>query len=171
MNFKEAKKRTTREFEEKGIVLTEGEKDRIEVTDFGLKRLDEIGLQLIVYVNNSRYCAKEMVLFPGQTCPEHRHPPVGRSEGKMETFRCRHGKVFLYVEGERTRDRNCNPPPGNEEYYTVKKEIILYPGEQFTIRADTKHWFQAGKEGAIVSEFSSRSRDDLDVFTNPAIER
>ena len=36
---------------------------------------------------------------------------------------------------------------------------------------DTLHWFQAGPEGAIVSEFSTQSRDDLDVFTDPEIAR
>ena len=50
-------------------------------------------------------------------------------------------------------------------------EIVLAPGEQFTIPPDTLHWFQAGDEGAIVSEFSTRSRDELDVFTDPRIVR
>ena len=36
---------------------------------------------------------------------------------------------------------------------------------------NTLHWFQAGPEGAIVSEFSTQSRDDLDVFTDPDIAR
>ena len=36
---------------------------------------------------------------------------------------------------------------------------------------DTLHWFQAGVEGAIVSEFSTRSRDETDVFSDPRIVR
>ena len=48
---------------------------------------------------------------------------------------------------------------------------MLGPGDQYTIPPDTRHWFRAGAEGAVVSEFSSTSRDDLDVFTDPAIER
>ena len=48
---------------------------------------------------------------------------------------------------------------------------MLGPGDQYTIPPDTLHWFKAGTEGAIVSEFSSTSRDDLDVFTDPAIRR
>jgi D-lyxose ketol-isomerase len=51
------------------------------------------------------------------------------------------------------------------------QEIVLRPGEQHTIPPDTVHWFQAGDGGAVVSEFSSASRDDLDVFTDPAIRR
>ena len=83
-----------------GIVLTESERESIEVADFGLGRLEEIGLQIVVYVNTERVCAKELVLFPGQTCPEHRHPPVGAEAGKEETFRCRRGSVHLYVDGQ-----------------------------------------------------------------------
>ena len=29
----------------------------------------------------------------------------------------------------------------------------------------------AGDEGAIVSEFSTASRDELDIFTDPRVER
>lgn len=133
-----------------GIVLGDGERERIEVADFGLSRLREIGLQLLVYVNTDRYCAKELVLFPGQTCPEHRHPPFDGTPGKEETFRCRAGSVLLNVAG---------------------RDLELGPGDQFTIPPDTLHWFRAGDDGAVVTEFSSTSRDDLDVFTDPAVER
>ena len=50
-------------------------------------------------------------------------------------------------------------------------ELELAPGDQFTIPPDTLHWFRAGDEGAVVTEFSSASRDELDVFTDPAVER
>jgi D-lyxose ketol-isomerase len=55
--------------------------------------------------------------------------------------------------------------------YTVWHEVILWPGQQHTVPPNTLHWFQAGPEGAIVSEFSTQSRDDLDVFTDPDIAR
>ena len=67
---------------ESGIVLTPDERANIEVADFGLSQLDEIGLQIVVYVNTERVCAKELVLFPRQTCPEHRHPPYRRVPGQ-----------------------------------------------------------------------------------------
>ena len=60
---------------------------------------------------------------------------------------------------------------GSEAYYTVFHELLLLPGDQYTIPPDTLHWFQAGPEGAVVSEFSSTSRDELDVFTDPRIVR
>jgi D-lyxose ketol-isomerase len=151
-----------------GIVMTDDERASIEVTDFGLGRLRETGLQLLVYVNTDRHCAKELVLYPGQTCAEHRHPPFEGTPGKEETFRCRKGLVYLYVEGEPTPEPGCQPPPG---IYTVRRELVLRPGDQYTIPPDTLHWFQAGPEGAVVSEFSTASRDELDVFSDPAVRR
>ena len=91
----EARLRAAELLADAGIVLTPDERDAIEVADFGLNRLEEIGLQIVVYVNTDRVCAKELVLFPGQLCPEHRHPPVGADPGKEETFRCRRGSVLL----------------------------------------------------------------------------
>jgi D-lyxose ketol-isomerase len=154
-----------------GIVLTEAEQRAIEVADFGLSELDQTGLQVVVYVNTPRVCAKELVLFPGQTCPEHVHPPFEGTPGKEETFRCRAGRVYLYVSGEPTAAPVCRPPRADLGAYTVWHEIVLDPGEQHTIFPGTLHWFQAGPDGAIVSEFSTESRDELDVFTDPAIER
>ena len=171
MNKNEAQKRTLDIFAKASIAITSEEEQKIEIVDLGLDRLSEIGLQLLTYVNTDRYCAKEMVLFPGQTCPEHKHPEVNGEPGKQETFRCRWGTVYLYVEGGEAGNPECSPPKGNEEFYTAKEQIILEPGEQFTIPPDTLHWFQSGEEGAVISEFSSTSRDELDVFTNPNIER
>jgi D-lyxose ketol-isomerase len=154
-----------------GIVLTEGEKHNIEVADMGLGRLHEEGLELVTYINTDRYCARELVILPGQTCPEHRHPPVNGEPGKQETFRCRLGEVWLYVEGEPAEPVRASIPHESRSTYTVFHEIVLRPGEQYTIPPNTLHWFQAGPSGAVVSEFSSRSRDESDIFTNLSIRR
>jgi D-lyxose ketol-isomerase len=155
-------------FRKAGIVLTDSEKKLIEVADFGLGDLDRTGLQIFTYINTKKVCAKELVLTPYQTCPEHLHPPIGSYEGKEETFRCRFGTVYLYVDGEETEKRSAQPPPG---VYTVFREIILRPGDQYTLMPHTRHWFQAGAEGAVVSEFSTSSYDEGDLFTDPKIRR
>ncbi len=154
-----------------GITLTREEKERLEVTDFGLDNLLITGLQLVTYVNTDRCCAKELVLLPGQTCPEHRHPNCPGCPGKEETFRCRSGVVYLYVEGEKSLSPSALPPQEGRECYTVFHEIVLHPGGQHTLAPNTLHWFQGGPQGAIVSEFSTTSHDDTDVFTNPRIKR
>jgi D-lyxose ketol-isomerase len=147
----EARERAAAMLAQAGIVLTASEREAIEVADFGLGDLERWGLQIVVYVNTQRICAKELVMFPGQACPEHRHPPVGGEPGKEETFRVRRGSVQLWVDGD--------------------GEILLGPGEQHTIPPDTLHRFEAAEEGAIVSEFSTRSRDEADVFTDPRVVR
>jgi D-lyxose ketol-isomerase len=163
--------RASEALEAAGITITPAEREHFEVADFGLSDLDQTGLEIIVYINTERCCAKELVMFPGQTCPEHYHPTIGNVSGKEETFRCRWGTVYLYMQGEPAPSPACRPPAGSEPYYTVWHEIRLNPGEQYTMHPDTVHWFQAGPEGAIVSEFSTRSRDELDRFTDPRIQR
>lgn len=169
--FQMFREKTLAFFDQHHIVLTEDEKATIEVADFGLDDLDHIGLQLVTYVNTDRYCAKEMVLFPHQTCPEHRHPNIGGSLGKEETFRCRAGKVYLYIGGESTSSPKAKIPADYRPYFTAWHEIILNPGDQYTLKPNTLHWFQAGPDGAIISEFSSTSRDESDIFTDPNIIR
>jgi D-lyxose ketol-isomerase len=153
------------------IVLTPAEIDHLEVADFSLGRLEEIGLEINTYVNTDRVCAKEIIMFPWQICPEHMHPSVGSQPGKEETFRCRWGEVRLYVPGEANMPFLGRLPSDRAQNFTVKHQIVLHPGEQYTLYPETPHWFQAGPEGAIVSEFSTHSTDEVDIFTDPAIKR
>ena len=164
----EARKRAAQMLADACIAITPEEIENLEVADFGLGRLESEGLEIVVYQNNERYCAKELVLFPYQTCPEHKHPPVQGRSGKQETFRCRTGVVYLYASGEAVGSPKAKAPT---EFYTVFHEIVLKPGEQYTLPPETLHWFQAGQEGAIVSEFSSPSVDEADIFTDPNIKR
>ena len=152
-----------------GIVLTDAEKQSVEVADFGLGCVEQVGLQLLTYINTERVCAKEMVLLPRQSCPEHRHVPSYGRDGKEETFRCRFGTVYLYVpgEGERENIQGIIPPTD----VTVFHEVVLHAGEQYTIYPGTLHWFQAGGEGAVISEFSTTSTDETDFFTDTRIVR
>lgn len=150
-----------------GIVLTDREKQNMELTDFGLSKFDHVGLGIVVYVNTLRVCAKELALLPKQTCPEHRHPPFDDELGKEETFRCRWGMVSLFTP---------DPDQGSvrpflAEGFTAGNETVLLPGDQFTVMPDTLHWFRAGPEGAIISEFSTQSRDELDIFSDRNVER
>ncbi len=159
-------------YKQSQIVLTDAEINSIDFADFGLNNIEEEALNIILYVNNDRYCAKEMVLLPNQTCPEHLHPDLENYEGKQETFRCRWGKVYLYTdEPTDVTEHQVSPPEKSKQYYTAKKEIVLTAGDQYTIDPRIKHWFKAGPEGAVISEFSSPSFDEYDVFTDPNIVR
>lgn len=158
-------------FANSGMVLTPEEQATIEIAELGLNEIERTGMGIVVYINTDRYCAKELIMLPRQTCPQHLHPPIGSEPGKMETFRCRWGNVWLYVEGEPVAQPAASVPTGSEAYYTVFHEIALQPGDQYTIPPGTYHWFQAGDAGCIVSEFSSTSRDEYDIFTDPRIKR
>lgn len=169
--YEKVRTKTLEMFDKACIKLSPMEAENIEIADFGLNDLERTGLELVTYINTDRVCAKELVLFPNQTCPEHLHPHVEGEPGKEETFRCRWGEVYIYVPGESTENPKCLTPSGDENHYTVFHEVALKPGEQYTLVPGTKHWFQAGEEGAIVSEFSTTSRDEFDIFTDPRIIR
>ena len=165
--YEEMEKRARGFFNKANIVVRDDE--AVEVSDFGLDDVENIGLQLCVYINTEKVCAKEMVLFPYQTCPEHKHVKTNGKEGKEETFRCRFGKVYLYVEGEgKKEDIKAKL---QDTTTTVFHEVILNPGEQYTIFPETLHWFQAGEEGAVISEFSTQSTDETDIFSDKRIVR
>ena len=153
------------------IIITPQEEASIEITDFGLSEFETTGLSLLMYVNTARVCAKELMMTPGQTCPEHRHPDFEGRQGKEETFRCRYGLVYLYVEGDAESSPSTQSPCAPDGSYTAMREIILRPGEQYTLLPNTKHWFKSGTEGAVVSEFSTNSRDEYDVFSDKRISR
>ena len=80
----DVRQKTLEMFEKAHIVLTDKEKENIEYVDLGMNDIYDLGLQIVVYVNTQRVCAKEICLLPFQTCPEHMHPPVDGKEGKEE---------------------------------------------------------------------------------------
>src|SRR5438093_11010616 len=108
--YQRAVERASAMLQRAGVVITSAERERFEVADFGLGELERTGLEIITYVNTERVCAKEIVMLPGQTCPEHWHPTVGDVKGKEETFRCRWGTVYLYVPGTPTAEPACQAP-------------------------------------------------------------
>ncbi len=169
--YEKMQKRALEYYEKAGIVLTNDEKARIEVADFGLGAVEKVGLQILTYINTERVCAKEMVLLPYQACPEHMHIPTAGVAGKEETFRCRYGKVYLYTDGDKQKSPSEIEAPIPPTDVTVFRETILNAGEQFTIYPETLHWFIAGECGAVISEFSTKSTDETDRFTDPRITR
>lgn len=167
-----ARKKAAKLLKKAHIAITPREEQNIQISDFGMADLDNVGLIVVVYENNDRYCAKEIVMLPRQICPEHRHPPSGdNSAGKQETFRCRWGEVYLYVPGEPSPNPRARIPEIYREHITIWKEIVLRPGDQYTLPPNTLHWFQAGDKGAVLSEFSSTSSDKNDIWTDSRLQR
>ena len=87
------------------IVLTEKEKEDIEIADFGLDDFYKTGLSIVTYVNTDNCCAKEMVLHPFQTCPEHIHAPIEeiKSKGKKKLSESDMGKYIFMLKVKHQR--------------------------------------------------------------------
>jgi D-lyxose ketol-isomerase len=153
-----------------GINITREEVEKVEVADFGLGRLDIEGAQILTLVSTGRIAVKVVVLFGGQTLPEHWHPPVGDDPGKEETVRVISGLLRFYIPGGDNMTEGAIPA-GKEYAYTARHELIFKPGDQITMEPGSKHWFQAGEKGVVMYSFSTIARDVLDGFTDPAIKR
>ena len=80
--YNQYKNEALKYLEKAHIAVTDEEIEKLEVAEYELGCLDKIGLELVVYVNTEKCCAKELVLLPNQTCPEHRHPSVDGKDGK-----------------------------------------------------------------------------------------
>ncbi len=153
-----------------GLHLLDEERDRIEVADFGLGAPETEGAQIFTFVQTNRYAAKIIALFPGQTLPEHWHPPVGEDPGKQETVRVTWGRLYCCAEGPNTL-RHARIVAGKDADYTACCESVFDPGATRTFNPGEKHWFQGGPDGVVLYSFSSVVRDTLDGFTDPTIQR
>jgi D-lyxose ketol-isomerase len=169
--YREAQQRALEYMLKAGVVLSEHEKENISVADFGLSDLKHQGGQILTFFNTDRISAKIIVLFPWQILPEHWHPAVGNDIGKEEVMRVRWGEIYLYVPGEPTLHPKAKIPSEEKENFTVWHEVILNPGDQYILPPKLVHWFQAGKNGAVIDDYSSTARDLEDGFTNPRILR
>jgi len=165
-----ARKRAADMIRKAGLRITDKEAEGIEVVDFGLSRLSQEGVQVLSLVQTERISVKALVLFPNQTEPEHWHPPVGGDPGKEETVRVISGIVYFYIPGENTFKEGFLVD-GKEHCYTVRHELVMRAGDQITLEAGMKHWFQARNEGAVMFSFSTVARDAMDQFTDPDIVR
>ena len=153
-----------------GIIVTAEEREKIAVADFGLSNIYTEGVQILTFFETERMAGKLLILLPNQTEPEHWHPPAGNDPGKQEIIRALWGNLRFYVSGEDNMKVGFIPK-GKEKYYTLRHEIIMKPGEQLIFAPGTKHWFQAGPEGALLYSFSTAVRDGLDGFADPYIVR
>jgi D-lyxose ketol-isomerase len=146
--------------------LTDEELKSLVVNDFGLDNLEEEGFGLIDLLRSERVRVNLVVLLPNQSLPEHLHPAYENEKGKEETIRVLYGTTRVFIEGE--PDTEINIPKGKEQWYTALKRIYLKVGEQFTVPAQVKHWFQAGENGSVNIAFQNRVNESHNVFYDPA---
>jgi len=102
--------------------------------------------------------------YPGSGIIEYRFPYIEDIENAMST-------EYLYTDADPDARAEDISVPLPKTDVTVFTETILEPGQQYTLMPGTLHWFIAGPEGAVISEFSTHSTDETDVFTDPRIVR
>lgn len=107
---------------------------------YGLDRFEEFGMVMTTIINRD-YCKKILVLFPGQTSPEHYH------KIKDETFFCLYGSAEITVDG---------------------KLIVLKPGNILTIPVLKKHKIMSA-DGVILEELSTTSEPSDSYYTDVSI--
>ena len=117
----DARERAARIFAATGIALTDAERAAIEIADFGLSKLEETGLEIVVYVNTDRVAAKELAMFPRQICPEHRHPPFDGTpgEGGDLPLPCGHG---VRVHGRRAGGAPARPGSRRRDVHRLARD-------------------------------------------------
>jgi len=151
---------------ESGFKLTDQEIESIEANDFGLNNFEEEGFFLIDLVRTDRVRVNILILLPNQNLPQHLHPSYTDEEGKEETLRVLYGETKVYVEGDQNKPY-IKIPSKKEPYYTSRYEIHLGLGEQYSVKPNTKHWFQAGPKGSVNIAFQNRVNEDFNLFYDP----
>ena len=169
-DFREVCQKSIEMIEEAGLLLTAEDKLKMTAADFGLSQIKKEGIQILTMFQTGRIAGKILVLLPYQTEPEHWHPTVGDDLGKEEVIRALSGDLYFYIPGEDNMTKGF-VVKGKEDYYTMRHEVDMKPGDQLELPAGTKHWFQAGEKGAVMYSFSTTVTDLNDQFTDPNIVR
>jgi len=170
VEYQEVCQQSLKMIDQAGIFLTPEDRAKITAADFGLSRIKNEGVQILTLFETGRIAAKILVLLPFQTEPEHWHPTVGNDPGKEEVIRAITGDLYFYIPGPDNLAKGFIPE-GKDNAYTMRNEVVLAPGEQLVLPAGTKHWFQAGKSGAVMYSFSTTVTDLMDRFTDTNIVR
>lgn len=88
--YDQARQKALAIYEKAHIILTEQEKENLEVADFGLGDLEHTGLELVTYVNTERCCAKECALsgtnVSGTTVTRPLRAPRTSAKKKLSVF-------------------------------------------------------------------------------------
>ncbi len=150
-------------------------RDTIFVSDMGLGKFTEVGLGVVMLINEKEgnYAALEIFLLPNQMIPEHWHV-AQENEGvtsKLESWFVRYGTTFTYGVGEPTDPISVKIPDCEKEFVTVLHEKQVKPGETAKVdKALDKHWQMAGPEGCIMTEVATYHDGTAVRFTDPNVK-
>ena len=149
-----------------GFILSDKDLEALAVDDFGLGHFEMEGFVWVDLLRSPRVRTVLITLFPGQSLPQHIHPPYDDEPGKEETMRVLWGQARIYVPGE-VNNPDISIPKGKEKYYSVFHQIVLNAGDQYSIPPNTQHWFQGGPDGAVTMTIQNRVDETRNVFLDP----
>lgn len=146
--------------------LTDADRTELAVNDFGLGDLRNEGMVFGDLLRTDRVRFTVLILLPGQTLPEHLHPPYDNEAGKEESLRCLWGETRIYMPGE-PNNPDILIPEGKEAWYTARQETVIHAGENCTVPPNLPHWFQGGPEGTVFLTVQNRVDEEHNIFTDP----
>lgn len=155
-----------------GYPIFDGLREDLWVSDYGLGRFAEVGLAAYIFMNQQEACYLQLdiYLLPNQMLPEHYHLETPIAKPKMEGWLCRHGRSYVYGEGEKTEKMHAKIPSYQKKGVTVFHETIIDPGQCAHLNRPTaRHWQFAGPEGAILTEVGTFHDGDGVRHTDPNI--
>ena len=152
-----------------GFGVTDDELTQIDIIDFGLGNFAAEGVATIDLVNTAGLRIKLMVMLPGQSLPQHTHPPYTHHAGKEETIRVIYGQLLIYIDGADTMAKGT-VPPGKENCYILRDELGLNGTDQVYLAPGRAHWFQAGRSGAVSLAFYTQADDRYNKWADPAVK-
>ncbi len=120
-----------------------------------------------VYLISEDPAAKELFV------PDEWKDIAVKITGKEETFRFQYGSASLWIackEGEQT-SVPVHPVPQEHNQVKYAREYVFKVGDIVHLPVNTFHLAVGGMGGAVFSEASTTSRDELDVFMHPEIKR
>lgn len=119
------------------------------------------------------YLVLEDITVKDFEVPEELRDVAVKIKGKEEAFRFHYGAGSLWVvceEGEKTINP-VRPIPEGHNQVLFAREFVFSVGDIIHIPTNTFHLIIGGEGGAVFSESSTTSRDELDVFLHPGIVR
>ncbi len=105
--------------------------------------------------------------------PEELKGIAVKIKGKEETFRFQYGSASLWIpcrDGEHTVNP-VHPVPDEHNQVKFAKEYVFKKGDIVHLPTNTFHLVVGGIGGAVYTEASTKSRDELDIFLHPEIKR
>ncbi len=147
--------------------------DEFWISDFNLNQFMTAGMAGIFWIINMdhKFTGVEMFLLPGQSIPEHWHVATENASAKFESGHVRYGSITLFTEGSPLPDVEDRIPYFQRDIVKARKEQVLNAGDVgFTEKKEERHWFIAGQEGAIITEYASAHDGEGVRFTDPTIK-